>query len=120
MNHRPQIGENDGIAIIESYNNTSQKTIKITEDRLRLRLLEHVDKLTTNQAWQVPLGLLLTIVLVFCTAEFKPVVLSANTWEAIFIIGGIACFIWLVASLTKLSKAPSLDDLIAAIKKTED
>lgn len=110
-------GQNSAIEVVEVNHNTDQKLISITEDKLRLILLEYRDKDENNKAWQIPLGLLVTIILVFCSAEFKPAFrLSAAIWEAIFMISGILCAVWLFRSLYRLRSAPTLDQVINSIK----
>lgn len=117
----PKNGMSSSVDIVEIHNNTSQHVISITEDRLRLILLDYFTKMESNKGWQVPFGLLVTIVLVFCSAEFKQAFgFSASTWTAVFLIGGVACVVWLLICLFKLHKAPTLDRVIASIKnKTE-
>jgi len=103
--------------ITETHDNTSQELISITGDKLKLILLQNLSLIESNKAWQMPLSLLLTIILVFCSADFKDAFnLSKNVWSAIFIISGLVCAIWLIACLYKLKKNITVDELIDVIK----
>lgn len=105
------------IDITDVHVNTSQELISITADKLKLILLEHLSQIEINKAWQMPLSLFVTIVLVFCSAEFKPAFgIPADTWRAIFIIGGVVCFIWVSVCLFRIKRGITVDDVIDAIK----
>lgn len=104
-----------------THDNTTQEIVRITVDKLRLALISHLDKFENAKSWQVPLSLLITIALVFCTANFKQAFgISAGTWEALFIFATLACFVWLVISLKRAGKSPSIDSLINKIKNAAD
>jgi hypothetical protein len=105
------------VAITKIYNNTSQEIINTTSDRLRINLTNHLSRLEINKAWQTPFGLFVTIILVFCTADFKAAFgLSKDTWNAIFVIGAAASFVWLVVCVLKVNKSVTVDDVIEAIR----
>ena len=111
----PESGGN--VSISEIHENTSQELIKITSDRLKLILLQYISQIENNKSWQMPLSLLSTIILVFCSAEFKPAFgLSKDTWSAIFTMSGGACAIWLLVCLVKIKKSIEVDDVIDIIK----
>lgn len=100
------------------HNNTSLELISITADKLKLILIEHLKCVENKKAWQNPLSILLTIILVFCSAEFKPAFgIPASTWQAVFIIAGIGSTIWLGTTLFSIRKNTlSLDDVLSIIK----
>ncbi|OIQ89763.1 hypothetical protein GALL_283270 [mine drainage metagenome] len=111
----PKSGNNIGIT--EIHENTSQELISITGDKLKLILLQNLSLIESNKAWQMPLSLLLTIILVFCSADFKDAFgLQKNVWSAIFIISSIICAIWLIVCLFKLKKSITVDGVIDLIK----
>ena len=109
-------GKNTSLDIDVIHDNTSQELISITDDKLRLILIDHLAKVDTSKAWQAPLGLVITIILVFCTAEFKAFGLSADTWQAAFFLSGIACLIWLIVCLVRIRNSRTIDDVMAVIK----
>ena len=113
----PKSGRNTGVEIIESHDNTSQETIRITSDRLKLILIENLQLIESNRTWPVPLSFLLAIILVFCSADFKDFFyLTAASWTAVFLIGGVASVLWFLRCLFRLSKSPTIDDIIALTK----
>jgi Na+/melibiose symporter-like transporter len=110
-------GRATSLDIDEIHDNTSQELISITADKLKLILIENLEQVKSTGAWQMPLSLLITIVLVFCSAEFKLALgVSADTWRAVFSIGGVACLIWLIVCLFKPRKSKTLDEVISVIK----
>ena len=98
--------------------NVAQNIITTTEDKLRLRLIEHSDNWEKKNAWIAPLGILLAIVLSFVKPGFQDILgLKAATWQAVFIIAAAIAFCWLLYSLTQLRKIETIDELIEKIKK---
>ena len=101
----------------EVHENTSTELITITADKLKIILLEHLGKTEISKNWHTPLSLLVTIVLVFCSAQFKEAFyLSAEAWKAIFVIAGIASLIWFICALLSLKNYETLEDVIKIIK----
>lgn len=102
--------------------NTKSDLIEITEDKLENILLKNHKYLELKTSWINPLSLFLTLLLAKLTADFKDFLeISKNTWEAIFIIGIILSFIWLVLSLIRIVtywEKASLDFLLKIIKNT--
>jgi hypothetical protein len=66
------------------HSNLSQQIVLTSEDKLRLSLTKHLSRMEKRRAWITPLGILLTIVIVFPTTRFQAFLLSAQTWEAVF------------------------------------
>jgi len=104
---------------IEIFPNLNQQVIMTTEDRLRICLIENLKKAEKKYDWIAPLGILIAIIISFVTSSFKDVVLSSQTWEAIFIIGGIASFIWLIIALKHAFVKINLDHIISDIKTSQ-
>ena len=104
---------------IEIFPNLNQQVIMTTEDRLRICLIENLKKAEKKYDWIAPLGILIAIIISFVTSSFKDVVLSSQTWEAIFIIGGIASFIWLIVALKHAFVKINLDHIISDIKTSQ-
>ena len=99
------------------HSNLDQAVIQITEDRLHLYLIEHIDKIENSKSWVTPASLLAAILTTFATTDFKGFAgLKAESWEAAFLLAGTATLIWLIRSLVRIRKAPTLKDLINNMK----
>ena len=104
------------VPVQQVHDNISQEIITITADRLELALLNHMECLAKRDAWQMPLSLLVGVVVVFCSSNFKLAFgITADTWAAMFIMFGVGCFLWLLCSLYNLKKAISVKALIEII-----
>lgn len=98
------------------HSNLDQEIIQITEDRLRLVLKDHLDRVEEGSAWQAPLGLLIGVVAAFATADFRDAYFKAATWEAIFIITGVVSTVWLARASYRAVTSPSIGDIVSKIK----
>lgn len=102
------------------HKNVKQDIIITTSDKLKLVLIASKEAITSQRDWWTPAGILLAIIIVFCTADFKNSLgISKDVWHAIFIILGVLCFAWLLRCLYKLIKTwgdDNLDKIIAKIK----
>lgn len=108
------------VPVQQVHDNISQEVITITADKLELALLNHMECLAKRDAWQMPLSLLVGVVVVFCSSNFKLAFgIAADTWAAMFIMFGAACFLWLLRSLYNLKKAVSVKTLIEIIKNKQ-
>jgi hypothetical protein len=105
------------IDITEIHSNIEQKLIQITEDRLTLILNQHIKNLEMKNAWVAPLGILITLIVVFATTEFKKAFVSADTWRAFFIISTLLTIYWLIKSLITAFKAESINEIVDKIKQ---
>jgi hypothetical protein len=105
--------------IAQVHVNTSQEIIQVTDDKLRLILSCHLDVMEKRKDWIAPLGLVIAVITVFVSSEFKDALgLDAATWRAIFILSGLASGVWLVYTLVVAWRSPSLDDVVRAIKNS--
>jgi hypothetical protein len=100
------------------YSNLQQEIIITTEDKVRICLMQHLERMAEKKAWLVPLGIFLTILVVFPTTTFHGFLVSAETWQAIFLICGTTSLIWLVAAFWRATRSSSLDDVVSAIKRS--
>jgi hypothetical protein len=100
----------------ELYINLEQKIIVTNEDKVRLCLSEHLKKMQKKGGWIAPLGILIPIVLALIASNFKDFGLNATVWQAIFVIAGIAAFVWLVYSLVRARVSASVEDVINSLK----
>ncbi|MGD1120248.1 MAG: hypothetical protein ABR886_12340 [Dehalococcoidales bacterium] len=94
-----------------------QDVITTTEDKVRLTLSDYLKKMEKKKAWLTPMGLLISFTLTLMMSGFKNFGLSADTWKAIFIIGDIIFFIWLVYAVIQSFQSVKMDDVITELKK---
>ena len=100
--------------------NLGQNIITTTEDRIRLCMIEHLDRVGRRKSWTTPLGIFLTILVVFATTTFKDFMLNADVWEAIFSMGGLISFIWLLGCANDARTDTSIDKIIEEIKNRQN
>lgn len=98
--------------------NLDQNAIITTEDKLRLVLLTHLEHMEHRRSWMAPAGVFIAILTSVVTTNFKDLWLPAATWQAIFVLAGGACFVWLLVSLWAAYKAPSIEDVVSELKKS--
>ena len=105
------------ITVSSIHANTDLTLIQITEDKLRLVLLEHISKLETKRRWQVPFGVLLTLIPIFLTSEFKDFAdINKSTWQAFFMFASVSSAAWLLVSLRWIFSSTTLDNLVERVK----
>jgi hypothetical protein len=98
--------------------NLEQEFIFTTDDKIRICLTDHLSRMEKRTSWIAPLGVLLAILVVFPTTTFKSFIVSAETWEAIFIISAILSFVWFIKNLWQARVSTSMDKVIDDIKRT--
>lgn len=93
-----------------------RKLIYTNEDELSNCLAKHLNRVEGRRSWFTPLGILITIVVVFATSTFRFALgLSSDTWRVIFItIGGVTC-IWLIWSIIRACKSKGIENIIKDI-----
>lgn len=105
------------VEVHEVHSNLTAEVIEITSEKLELILREHVACLAKENAWHAPLGILITIILVLLTTDFKAAYgMTADTWNAIFVIATGLSIFWLISSLFKMSKSLSVEQLLDKVK----
>ena len=100
--------------------NLPQDVITTTEDKVRLTLGDYLKKTEKKKGWLPPMGLTISFTLTLMMSAFKDWGLSADVWKALFILGDIAFFIWLVRAVIESFRSVKIDDVIAALKKHSD
>lgn len=105
-----------------NYTNVSQGIIHITEDKLKVILLEYKEKNYQFYSWTTPLGIFASCLLATITASFTDIWgLTGNTWKAIFILCTLITAIWLLYTVIcaiKNRKGRKIEDLIKNIKNS--
>ena len=108
------------IEVTTVHENTSQEIITITVDRIRLVLFQHKNGFERRKEWHTPLGIVITIALVFISSNFQNALgLKAETWNALFIIGLVVSIIWLLRAIYIAYKCPGIDEIVNKMKKSD-
>ncbi len=89
--------------IREVHTNVSSDIIQITEDKALIYLMENFDRLRNRDAWQVPAGILATLLTVMVTAAPQDKFgLSKETWAALGWVSTALTGAWLSRELSRL------------------
>lgn len=103
--------------------NTKSDLIEITHDKLEIILLKHLEFVSIKNSWISPISVFITILLTNLTATFKKFIgIEKEVWEALFIIGLVGSFLWLVFALSIIyihRKEANIDYVINKIKNLE-
>jgi hypothetical protein len=98
-----------------------QEVVITTVDKIKLCLIKNRDCLLNKKDWLLPLALLVTFLTSLVAATFNDFLLKPEVWKAIYVLGSIICFIWLVISLLKLRKIigkGSIDEIVKELKSS--
>jgi hypothetical protein len=88
------------------HTNVSSDVIQITEDKALICLMRYFEHLRERDAWQVPAGILATLLTVMVTAApTEKFGLPKETWTAIGLVSTGATAAWLTAIYTAGSPA---------------
>lgn len=98
--------------------NTSVDILVIMEDKVRIVLMEYLQRVEKKSGWKTPLAIFLTVLFTLVTASFPKEVLflSGDSWKAIFVIVCILSGIWLVKTVWDAGTAETVDDIIKQFK----
>src|SRR5437879_3117997 len=94
--------------------NVSQHVFQITEDKVRLAVLQHLERIEQRKAWHVPASLLVPLVAAFVAADFKDHLLKADQWFALFLFASLLTGAWLIRDVIRAYQAPSIEQFIEA------
>lgn len=116
QNNEPALLTNNPL-VREFYDNSQSNIIRINDDKLKNILYENKEIISKNSNFWTPLTLFISLVLTFCTNNFKDfATISASTWQAFYMFCSLGSLIWLIIELFKIKKVNSIDDLINKIK----
>lgn len=103
--------------------NLDETEITVTKTKLENCFLKHEKALNSGSDWKTPLGLIITIILVFLTTEFNKNFMGVekDSWIAIFIIILIISVVWLIKSCVSKyqNRGENIDTLIQHIMGTK-
>ncbi|HHF3237623.1 TPA: hypothetical protein ACPJ2N_004555 [Vibrio alginolyticus] len=81
------------ILFAEEYENLSHTKISISEEKLRLQLIEYEKSVKYRFAWGAPLGVFLTLITAILTTDFKMfLLLDKDKWELLYWVGALFTF----------------------------
>lgn len=104
--------------VVNEINNVSSDIIRITEDKLRLKVGEYEKSLAHSYDWIGPAGIVITIVLAMLTSDFKyRFGVTAKAWNIIFSTCFVFAFCYTIWVIIKAFKRMSIDDFIDGLKK---
>ena len=86
------------------HKNVDQELIVTTIDKVKLHLISHQEALKAKRDWVAPLGIFSSLLITLITADFKNLVFSPEIWNALFIFGLIASFLWLIYAIYQVIK----------------
>ena len=103
------------------YENVSSDQIRITEDKLKLKLEKFEKSIKRSNNWLTWFGIFLTTVAALNAASFVDALgISGVAWETIFTIVAIVAFIRLIISpIIYYRNKITIDDFIDGCKKYE-
>lgn len=100
----------------QAHYNVGLAYVVTTQDKIQICLMKYLQDMGARDRWQAPFGMILTIGLVFLTADFKQFIFSKETWQAVFIIALLFSAAWLVNSLFHRKKAKTIEEVIDELK----
>ena len=108
---------------VEEVDNTHQVFIRVSQDRLKLKLHEYRDYFSNLSNWTLPLGIFLSLSLSILSSDYKEAFgLEKSDVKAIVVVSLIISGSWLIYAIIKSIvnyKAKSIDDLIEKIKSEQ-
>jgi hypothetical protein len=103
------------------YANTQSNLIEITEDKLKIILIDFIVRVRKSQDWLIPFSIFLTLLITFLTTDFSKdfLAIPKTIWAILFELVFIASIIWLIISLYQSfsnRKSIKIDNLLEIIK----
>lgn len=106
--------------VTERFKNIKSNYLEITEDKLTIILMKHLQRVSSAGDWVNPLSLLVTFIIVFITSSFNDAFgISKEIWKSFFIVCTAVSIIWLTKRLYMAFKdrgKRSIEYLIELIK----
>lgn len=107
----------DNPMVDQFYDNMQSNVIRITEDKLKVILLENKERIDKKSNFWTPLVLLITLILALCSTEFKEFLsIPKEYWGGFFMFCTLGAVIWLVIELKKIKKVLTVDELAEKIR----
>lgn len=108
---------------VKVFDNLDQNIIRITEDKMKLILIENFKKIEDKKAWVSPFGIFIALLVVFLTTEkFKDFLyIPAAVWEAgCYIAMVVFIFLTVKSAATAFkNRTSSIAGIISELKKDQ-
>ena len=105
------------------HKNVAQDIIVITEDKLKLRLIEQQNVWAQQRDWITPGSLFLAMLGTLWTNNFKAFLgIPANVWMALYIVLAVGSGVWLVIALLRAYKSrgkADIDNFVNRVKSNQ-
>jgi len=109
----------DTVDVVNTYENTQQDVIRITEDKLVLKLRNFLERLQKCYEWHLPASYLVGIALTLTTADFKDALkVPKEVWNSFFLFLTVLCVFSLAKALVYRKKKPTIEELVNDIKNS--
>ena len=113
----PSVISTDNPMVDQFYDNTQSNIIRITDDKLNVILLENKEAIEKRSNFLTPLTLLITLVLTFCTNDFKDfLMIPKDAWQGFYMFCILGSAIWLIIEIRKKKKVISVKELVERIR----
>lgn len=123
QNNEATISINNEIsAKVKHYKNVDTNFITITEEKMKLILIKHLNEIEDKKLWIAPLGIFITLLLIPLTTEkFKDAFsISASVWQVICYIAMVIFFIWFIKLGYKswVTRKTTIESIINQLKQS--
>jgi hypothetical protein len=98
---------------IKIVKNLDDEILIITRHRIRSILQEFEDSLGKKDLWITPFTLLVALIALFPTSDFKDFIVSSDTWRAFFMMLSLSSIVWLFITLRIALKCKRVDDILS-------
>jgi len=113
----PPVISTDNPMVDKFYDNTQSSVIRITDDKLKVILLENKEAIEKKSNFWTPLVLVITLILTICTTTFKTfMTIPKEYWGAFFMFCTLGAIVWLIIELSKIKKLLTVNELIDKIR----
>ncbi|MGO9262036.1 MAG: DNAJC11 domain-containing protein [Bryobacteraceae bacterium] len=97
--------------------NIRQEIMVITADKVRLCLLDALERMERRKAWMTPAGILATLIVIFPTTTFQDFLgFSKDYWRAIFSFGTAFSLVWLVICLIRIRTSLTIEQIVERLR----
>lgn len=102
------------------YTNVTCDQIRIAEDKLRLKLIRHLDKAKKSKDWVTWLSVFISTSTPLMTATFNDwLFLTAGQIESLFWIFSVGCLLMFIKSLFPAFSGTNVDKIVDDFKNEE-
>ncbi len=120
-NTEPTLLTQNNPMVDQFYDNTQSNIILITDDKLKVILLENKETIVKNHDYFAPSTLIISLILTFCTTDFKDFLsINAGTWKGLYLALTLGALIWLFITIKQRKRSITIDELIDRIRNQKN